>query len=1099
MTNRQTFSPESHALIVRTLLDKIRMLQTLPASGTSPSPALSADEIRLVSVMFIDVKDSTLMAQKLKEPEAWKRLIGKAHHRLASVVEEWDGEVGQYLGDGLLCFFGAHRSRGDDAMRSVACALAIQHKMVGYAEEIKAEFGIDFAIRTAISTGKVVVGMIGTEEKQEFLAVGQTTNLAARLQNLCPPGQVLIDSQTHQRVRNHFVTEAREAVMLKGFEEPVEYFVVVERRAPNAIQFANYQIAGNTIPFVGREIETSSLAQIWQEARNNDRCYVVSVHGEIGTGKSRLLQETVDMITTQSAGHPLTLMNMVAHYERRLSSYNLLRNMLATTCQLSDDTPMDVAEERILNYITQTWHDVEAESAATVIGYLTGYGFNDSPQVASLKRGGPDHDRMALSWLAKWFEGLAETSPLLIVVDNLQWADRASLELLQYLAQRMASHAVVILTAARLEFRTQNLSYMQGIKRHTEMTLSSLTEEDAAHLISTVLHQVDKVPPALVQIVTSRAEGNPLFIEEFLRMLFDNGVFEPTENGRWKVNRYLYSLTISTLPNGLMGVLQARLDDLLVEARQVIQAASVIGQTFWAGTVEFLLSSDIKHVLADLAARGIVVLHAESSFEGTEEYSFRHTLYREVSYEMLTRRTRELYHHQAAQWLAGRVTDRPQYLPTLAEHYVQGQQFEQAISIYEQAAQDRLIRGMMDDVLKLVEAGMPLAKNMPREVALPVVSHLWLIQAQALYILNRYEESSAASRTAMMLMEELPASESLNERVNAARMLGMAYRSMGRYDDAMDALNLAYTLLPAGDAAPPEPLTDVLRAFGTLTWHRGYFGESEGYLQRALTVAEQAKSPRATAGALTLLGHIALDRGEISTALKHYERVLQINRQNDNLYYQVMDLNHLGGVYRQLFAYERALETLDQAELLRKQIHVYEPMLQVNRAHCWIAMGRTDEGLRLLHEVSATEIRDAHLRQVVTLSLIHGLALTGSYAECRDRALRFVTEAYQHSPILYGRGLLWLGTAQHALSEATAQHTLQQALQYERDFGGRDLWLCYYALGTTSDSSYHASEYYAKATEILRKRAESLHAHPELQITLLNNTFVQSVFASSQD
>jgi class 3 adenylate cyclase/tetratricopeptide (TPR) repeat protein len=1098
VANRQSFSPDSHALIVRTLLDKIRALQTLPASTTSTAPTPSADEIRLVSVMFVDVKDSTLMAQKLKEPEAWKRVIGKAHHRLASVVEEWDGEVGQYLGDGLLCFFGAHRSRGDDAMRAVACSLALQHKMVAYAQEIKDEFNIDFAIRIAISTGKVVVGMIGTEEKQEFLAVGQTTNLAARLQNLASPGQVLIDSQTHQRVRNQFVTEPREPVMIKGFEEPVEYHAVLERRAPNAVQFANHQIAGNPIPFVGREIETSSLLQIWQEARTNERSYVVTIHGEIGTGKSRLLQETVEGITRQNSGHPLTLMNMLAHYERRLSPYNLLRNMLATTCQLSDDTPVEVAEERITKYIKQTWHDAEAEAAAAVIGYLTGYGFADNPHVTLLKRGGPDHDRMALTWLAKWFEGIAETSPLLIVVDNLQWADHASLELLQDLAQRLSTKAVVILTAARLEFRTQHLTYMQGVKRNTEMTLGSLTEEDAAHLITTVLHQVDKVPPALLQIVTSRAEGNPLFIEEFLRMLFDNGVFEPMENGRWKVNRYLYSLTISTLPNGLMGVLQARLDDLLVEARQVIQAASVVGQTFWSGTVAFLLNMDIKHVLADLSARGIVVRHVESSFEGEEEYSFRHTLYREVSYEMLTRKTRETYHHQSAQWLASHVTDRPQYLPSLAEHYVKGQQFEQAIYIFEQAAKDRLERGMMDDVLKLVESGMPLAKNMPREVALPVVSRLWLTQAQALYVLNRCEEASAASRTSMMLMEELPSSEALNERIAAARMLGMAYRSLGRYDEAMEALNLAYSLLPVSADNQQDSLTDVLRAYGTLTWHRGYFGESEGYLNRALSLAEKSNSSRAIAGALTLLGHIALDRGEMATALNHYERVLQINRQGDNLYYQVMDLNHIGSVYRYVFAYERALETFDQAENVGKQIHFYDPMLQVNRAHCWIAMGRTDEGLKLLNEAAASEIRDAYARQQVILALIHGLALTGNYTECRDRALRFVTEAFQHSPILYGRGLLWLGMAQHALGEITAQQTLLQALQHESDYGGRDLWMCYYALGTASNNSHDASEHYAKSAEILRKRAESLYAHPELQITLLNNSFVQLVFTSSQ-
>ncbi|NWF69538.1 MAG: AAA family ATPase [Chloroflexi bacterium] len=1096
--NRQVFSPEAHASIVRALLDKIRILQTLPNNTASAAPAApSPDEIRLVSVMFVDIIDSTLMAQKLKEPDVWKRLIGRAHQRLASAVEEWDGEIGQYLGDGLLCFFGAHRSRGDDAMRAVACSLALQQKMQAYAAEVKAEFDIDFAVRIALSTGKVVVGMIGTEEKQEFLAMGQTTNLAARLQALCPPGKVLIDAQTYLRVRNHFVTEARAPIKLKGFEELVEYYEVLERRPPTAVRFASHEIAGIPIPLVGREVEIASLKQIWQETRANERCYVVTLHGDTGTGKSRLLEETVEAITQQ--GTALTLMNMVAQYERRDTPYGLLRSMLAGACQLADDTAAEIAEQRISQYITQSWHHPDAEAAAAVIGYLTGFGFVNSPHVTMLKRGGPEHEHTALAWLGKWFEGLADNSPLLLVIDNVQWADAASLELLQDLAQRLATKPLLIMAAARLEFRTQNLLYMHRVKRHTEMTLSALTEDDAVKLINIMLQTVDKVPPALVQIVSSRSEGNPLFIEEFLRMLFDNGVFEPLENGRWKVNRYLYSLTISTLPNGLMGVLQARLDDLLIDARHVVQAAAIIGQTFWSGTVSWLLERDVKAVLADLAARGILTHHSESSFENEDEYSFRHTLYSEVAYEMLTRSAREGYHHKAAQWFASRVPDRPEYLPVLADHYVKGQQYEQAIYVYHEAVQDRLQRGMMAEALKLVETALALSRNMPRAVALPVVVRLWLAQGIALYTLTRYDESSAASRTAMMLLEETPGDTMVDERATAARMLGVAYRSMGRYDEAMEALSQAHNLLLESGSDKPVELAAVLRAFGNLTWYRGYLSESEAYLQRALLVGEQAQDRHSIAGALTLLGHVALDRGQPAPALRNYQRVFELNRQGKNRYYQVLDLSHIGHVYLSVFAYERALETFDQAEALRQQIHFYDPRLQVQRAHCWIALGKVEDGLNLLQEAAGREIADVHVRQQVGLALIHGLALTGQYALCRDRALQFVTEAYQHNPLLYGRGLLWLGLAQHALGEPHALQSLQQALQNEDAFGGRDTWLCYYALGTASATSEEAAQHYAKAAAILRARAASLNEHPELQVTLLNNSFVQAVMASGQE
>jgi class 3 adenylate cyclase len=232
------------------LYDKLRHLQT---AQEAPLSAIKSDENRLVTVMFVDAVDSTQIARRLEgegRTDDWKAIIGQAHKRLADVVEQWDGEVGQYLGDGLLSFFGASRSQGDEAERAVSCALAIQEDMGRYGWEIAVfypDLQIDFAVRIGISTGRVVVGSIGTEKKHEVLAVGPATNLAARLQGLALPGSVLIDAETYYRVHEHFITEALPAAEIKGFDTRVEAYAVLKRH--QAAQFMSNALAGIEVPF----------------------------------------------------------------------------------------------------------------------------------------------------------------------------------------------------------------------------------------------------------------------------------------------------------------------------------------------------------------------------------------------------------------------------------------------------------------------------------------------------------------------------------------------------------------------------------------------------------------------------------------------------------------------------------------------------------------------------------------------------------------------------------------------------------------------------------------------------------------------------------
>ena len=1097
LTKRDVFSQETYTQIVMSLYERIRVLQTQPFDQQE------SDEIRLVTVMFLDIINSTELARRL-QAENWKKIISDTHSLLSRIIRKWGGEVGQYLGDGVLCFFGAQHSQEDDALRAVHCALEAQDAITRYAQEINDEYnslysgqegssGILFAMRIGMSTGQVVVGMVGDAEKQELVAMGATTNLASRLQSMCDPGKVLIDAETYHRVRDHFVTEAHELMQLKGFENPIECYTVVEARPADPSRLASTRIAGLETPFVGREAELHQLLMLCQQAQREGHFYAATIVGDMGVGKSRLLQEFL----SHARDFGFTSFIVTGSYEKRTTPYSFLHQLLAQRCHLKDDTPANIAEERILRDVRESWQDDEAEQTAHLLGFLGGFGFSESAHVRAINPGSSEQRRAIFARIARWFRALAQSAPLLFVVDNLHWLDFESLDLLEYLASELANYAGVMIGTARPEFDQEHRRYLAAFAQHQPMTLPRLSEADITHLLEPVLSRVENIPERLLQLIIARAEGNPLFVEAFLQMLFDYGVFEMMGDGRWKADRLLYATLESQLPNSLLGLLQARLDELSPNARRIAQIAAVIGQTFWESAVQAVSDSEqVQSELLYLEKRGIIYQHPDSVFEQERQYSFQHMLYREVAYAMLTRPTRKAYHQAAAVWLEKRVAAHPDYLDALAEHYLKAEQPEQALTTYSASARSLFQRGLLPKSLHIIERGWDVARSVSREFALPIVSQLWLLRGQALDDLDEYEEASAASETALMLMDELPFEEMIAERVRAALTLASSYIHLGQYHEALQTLNRAHSLLPKEHT---HLHAAVLRAFGILYRAQGQLNESLAYQQQAFTLARESGDQREIARVMAMLGSIALDRGDFATALAYYDRVLHMNRQTGNFYYQILDLSQIATIYRVLFAYDTALALCQQAETLQAQIHYQDPLVAVNRALCLVAKGETTQGLTLLREASERHSQNVYTRQQIRLALIQGLALAEDYEACIEHASALSAETAERNVIIHARALLSQGYAMHALNAPDAYETLLRAAELEMVYGGRDLWQCYYALSHAAPEAADRRAYREKALQILQATATSLHTRPDLQAIVERNFTRLASSGSSTD
>jgi class 3 adenylate cyclase/tetratricopeptide (TPR) repeat protein len=1068
--NKDSFSDAAFAQVVMVLLEKLRRLQTI-----LPTENAASDEIRLVTVMFIDVKDSTEMARTMDTSD-WKGIISATHEHIADVVAQWDGQIGQYLGDGVLCFFGAQRSRGDDAPHAVSCALQIQSVLGGYAETIRAEHEIDFGVRIGISTGRVVVGMIGSQtSKQELLALGPATNLAARLQGLAPVGGVLVDGTTYNRIRRDYLTQALPPTELKGFDEPVNIYRVLQRRTSSASQFTETKIAGIELPLVGRDEDLALINYLCDRALQDNNFQVITLTGDVGMGKSRLLQEAVHLTDS----HFLHII-MSSQYETRSKSQNLLWDMLMAQCHLTEEMETELIRQQITAYISELWQNPESEKAAAAIGYLAGFDF-EAP------------DGNLFDWVLRWFEGVAEKHHILIAVDNLQWMDEQSAGLLEQIAIRLSDKAGVLIAAGQPEYSSIYPSYMKGHPRHTRISLERLKSEFTRTLIDTVFKQVERAPVSLAEGINQRVEGNPLFVQEYLGMLFDNDVFQPKPEGGWRFNILMLDTALNTLPNGLLGILQARLDDLSYEARQIIQAASVAGQVFWAGALQALVAEiNVPAILNNLVMRGMIARDDTSLLPQEPQYHFRHSLYREVAYEMIPRAKREAFHIEMSVWLLERIAKHESLYPLLAEQFQASGQFAAALYTYVESVEVFVNQNRFSEALVLIDKSLGLANRVPRDDALPIASKLWTLRGQALNELGRYDEASAAAQSAVMLLKELPKNQLETIRIKAERNLGIANMRLGRHGEAYNALSRAHNLLPYNATSQ---ISSVLSAFGQLHYYQGRLEDSYAYQKRAFDHAHTAQDVRLISSALVQLGLLDLERGNVADALDSFEQTLNIHRDRGLIAEQAKDLFYIGLSYLALLNTGKAYEYFSDASHLSKAFAYDDVLMQAYRAVSLIHLKRVTQGKSLLVDAMERSSKDVYVQNQLQLVYISSLAPLRDFVSMREQAMSFL-QRQDVNPILKARAMRWLALASHHLGTMDAVETLRQALEAEKTYAGCDTWMCHYLLAQALTKPSEIQEHCRASAELIIERAETLVGREEMREVFLDSELVKMIFAS---
>ncbi len=543
-------------------------------------------ERRIVTILFCDVKGSTAMAEQL-DPEEWAEIMNNAFEYLIQPVYQYEGTVARLMGDAILAFFGAPIAHEDDPQRAILASLAILDGIDQYRSKVQKDYGMEFSVRVGLNTGLVVVGNIGSDYKFEYTAMGDAINLAARMQTAAEPNTILISENTHRLVTSLFEFEDKGLIQVKGKAEAVHVYRVLEAKK-GAIKTRG--IAGLSSPMVGRRREYSTLLQIADDVRMGHGS-TVAVIGEAGLGKSRLIAEWRKAVLAESSG------TSVRWVEGRCLSYgsSMAHHLSADVLRGLVGAPAGATEEEThtaLKRATEKLFGDEVKEVYPFLGHLLGVKLEEDMAARVKYLDGPALQAKYVAAYKRFLSRCAESSPLIIVCEDIHWADPSSVELLTQVAPIVAEAPVVFAFITRPDKDAPGWKLITQAREiagagMTELHLAPLSEKDSQELVANLL-EIESLPQNVRDLILAKAEGNPFFVEEVIRMLIDRGNLA-RQDGEWIVAK---PVTTIDIPDTLQGVLIARIDRLPEDAKRVLQIASVIGRKFQVKVLEQVLAAD---------------------------------------------------------------------------------------------------------------------------------------------------------------------------------------------------------------------------------------------------------------------------------------------------------------------------------------------------------------------------------------------------------------------------------------------------------------------------------------------------------------------------
>ena len=938
-------------------------------------------ERKQVTVLFCDIVESTGLAERL-DPESMHELMDKTLRLMAEAVHRYQGTVNQFLGDGLMALFGAPVALEDHALRAVQAALAIRETVNGYSEQLKRERGIEIRLRFGLNTGPVVVGRIGDDLRMDYTAIGDTTNLAARMQALAEPGTIVITEATYRLVEGYVRSEPLGTVQVKGHSDPVNAHRVTGRRAPRTRLELGAE-RGLT-PLVGRERELELLRDRLAEAKAGHG-QVVGIMGEPGAGKSRLLYEFRKGLEgerlTWLAGHCVSY--------GQATPYLPLLEILRANFQIEDeDNPLQIGE-KFRQGVRQL--DPALEATLPLLRELFGLPIEDE----RLRQTDAKDKRQ------KTFEAVraltlagSQRRPLVVIVEDLHWIDQSSEEYLTFLIDTLAGMSVLLLLSYRPGYvvRSADKTY------YTRIALDLLTESEAESMVATLLGG-QQLPTDLLPIIWQKAEGNPLFVEEVTRSLWERGLLTRTDGEiRWARN------AVVELPMTVQDIIRARIDGLEDPVKRTVQTAAVIGREFGHRLLERIseMAAEVQHYVETL--KDLELIH-EKRFFPELEYIFKHAVTQDVAYQSLLSQRRKEIHGIIGEAIEELYADRlDEQVTILAYHYARSDRQEKAVEFAIRAG-DRAARFSANaEATTFYEQALRILGDLATSTRRDELHVDATIKLASVATTRQHFERDLTNLDAAHAI-----ARRLDDRRRAAQALYWIARTHYVRGNLNDAIQFAEQSLALGDALGDDDLVVwPMNLTGRICTVVGDYVKATSMLQRCVPLFEQMGNLNELATASGILGVVLAATGEFPEALKFSEQGVRIALEIQNLPAEA------AAYYYRAIVYERKGEWATVVEDCRAGLEVSQRIPDPFRTYvltCLLGyglfrLGQEPQGLETLqHGIKlAEELGTTYLLAWGVTWLCDAYLAQRNWdaaLACASRALGLVTTG----PDVYGEGL----------------------------------------------------------------------------------------------
>jgi len=1024
------------------------------------SKAALEGERKQVTVLFADLKGSMeLLADR--DPEDARKLLDPVLDRMMEAVHRYEGTVNQVMGDGIMALFGAPLAHEDHAVRACYAALRMQESLKRYADDTRRSHGVEVQIRVGLNSGEVVVRSVGSDLRMDYTAVGQTTHLAARMEQLAPPGTVRLTGETVRLAEGYVEVRSLGPIPVKGLPDPIEIFELTGAgQARTRLQAA---VLRGLTRFVGRDAEVEHLRRVLGQAAAG-RGQVVAIVGEAGVGKSRLVYEFTHSHRVQE----WLILDASSVSYGKATSYLPVIDLLKGYFKIGERDDHREMRDKVLGRVLGL--DRALESLLLPLLALLDVPIED-PAWQNLDP--PQRRQRTLDAVKRLLLRESQLQPLLVVFEDLHWVDGETQALLDNLVETLGSARLLLLVNYRPEYE-----HRWGSKNaYSQLRLDSLPAESAGELLAALLGPDPGLVP-LTQMLVKR--GNPFFLEETVRTLVETGALAG-ERGAYRLTRPVEALQV---PATVQTILAARIDRLPPEEKQLLQAASVIGKH-----VPYALLAAIAEQPEEALRRGLAHLQEAEFLYETRlfpdlEHTFKHALTHEVTYGGLLQDRRRQLHAQIVAATERLYPDRlSEHVERLAHHALGGHLWDKAVRYGRQVGTRALDRSALREALAAFEQARVALQELPesRERTEQLID-LCFEQRNALHPLGEF------ARLGQVLNEGRALAEGLGDQRRLGWALGylaLLYSLLGEHAQAIDAADGARTI---GEGVGDLGLRVVANYYlGTALWFAGDPRRAADPLRAAIALVKGAPlgerfglAGLPAALARYILAEVLAELGEFAEAIAAGEEGFRIAQTADHPYSEVWARYGLGYAHLRHGDFAAAIRVLEQGLALCRatEIRLALPFAAASLGSAYLWSGRATDAVPLLEEAVEvfTGMRILSFRSLSITFLAEAYLVLGRVAEAREQAEQAVALARAHQERAWEAwGLKLLGDI-HAPEPAEAEQAgdaYRQALALATELGMRPLVAhCHLGLGklhARTGQREEVREHLATATTLYRE------------------------------